>query len=354
VAARIINADQKAQVLKKPALKAQLDHLEETQSLLTKISADIESSVTAKITEKLTEQFEKEKAEAAELAKADQKKKFLSLSMFLRLVADRRAEGADPSVDQNAALEAVLAVCFGGDEDAVSTMEKLVIGVDEKVVGVTGEQLSATFAQLKEDSEAHMSELARQAAETAADATEEASTDPTIANIAATETAAGDKELESTDATPAVATETNGVHPPAQPVPSVEDNDQDDAPEAQDEPAPVPSAPGAEAAVEELKFPAPTHTASWADDHPEPAAQVLSPTLVSVIVQSNTGMQGPPATDADDGFTAVQRNKPRNEGWRGRGRGEWRGKGGRGDGRGRGRGGGRGGMPHRAPRRDDA
>jgi hypothetical protein len=273
VADRIINADQKAQILKKPALKEQLAQLEEKQSLLAKMAVDLESVVTAKVTEKLTEQFVKEKAEAAELAEADLNQKFLTLSMFLRFVADRRAEEADPAMDQNAALETVLAICFGGDEDAVVAMKKLVDGVQEHVVSSSGEKLASTYATLKVDSENHMKELAKAARKQAETAASYTTPDPTIENIAATEIAAGDKELLNTDPAPAVVPETNGVHPPAEPA-SEEENDKNDSSVTQEEPAQVTNAPESEDAAEKPSFPALTHTTSWADDHPEPAAQV--------------------------------------------------------------------------------
>jgi len=238
------------------------------------MAADVESTVTAKLTEKLTENFEKEKAEAAQRADAEQKEKFMVLSQFLRLVADRRSEGADPTIDQNAALESLLATFFGGDQEAVSAMQKLVDGVDEAVVSTSGDVLEATFGTLKAAAEHHLEVLAyNTTAEIEGDAAAAATSDPTIANIAATEIAAGDKELSSSDPTPVVAAETNGVHPPAEPA-SDEEDYKNSSTAPQDEPARPPDAPETETAVEEPSFAPPKHAPSWADDHPEPATQV--------------------------------------------------------------------------------
>lgn len=106
-------------------------------------------------------------------------------------------------------------------------------------------------------------------------------------------------------------------------------------------------------------------TQSWADEQPEPAAEVgpVGPTRPAIVVRmdaANSVPQTSTSTPAEpnDGFYQVHRNRPRGDrdggergGWRGRGggrgSGEYRGRGGyRGDGsgyRGRGRGGPRGG-----------
>lgn len=96
--------------------------------------------------------LEKEKADAVrevkEKADADAKRtvrdNFLALSQFLRLAAARRAEEADPTLDENLALEGVLLAVYGGDETAVETMIKLVEGSEEKALNTAGEQLEST------------------------------------------------------------------------------------------------------------------------------------------------------------------------------------------------------------------
>lgn len=155
VAARILNNDQKAQILKKPALQSQLAQLEEQVAQYKKIDADYRARLEAekeKLKKDLVERLENEKADAVrevkEKAEADAKRavhdKFLVLSQFLRLAAARRAEEADPALDENAALEGVLLAVYGGDELAVGTMLKLVEGSEETTVGTGGEQLETT------------------------------------------------------------------------------------------------------------------------------------------------------------------------------------------------------------------
>ena len=155
VAARLLNNDQKAQILKKPALQSQLAQLEEQVAQYKKVDADYRARLTAekeKMEKDLVERLEKDKADAVrkvkEKADADAKHvvhdNFLVLSQFLRLAAARRAEEADPTLDENAALEGVLLAVYGGDELAVRTMLKLVEGSEETTVGTGGEQLETT------------------------------------------------------------------------------------------------------------------------------------------------------------------------------------------------------------------
>ncbi len=151
VAAKIINADQKAAHLKKPALQAQLFQLEEQLAQHKKI--DQESRVRLAEQEKaLALKFEKEKAEAvaqvAEKAKEDAitslRSNLLILSQFLRLAAARRAEDTDSGSDESMALEGVLLHIYSGDENAVANMMKLVQGADEQTRSTSGETLETT------------------------------------------------------------------------------------------------------------------------------------------------------------------------------------------------------------------
>jgi hypothetical protein len=155
VAAKIINADQKAQVLKKPGLLTQLAQLEEQLSQYKKVDLEYRARAATDKTElekSLTEKFEKEKADALAAAKdkaaGDINKtlhdSFLVLSQFLRLAAARRSEEADAHLDENLALEGVLLNIYSGDESAVSTMLKLVGGSDDQTRSITGEILTTT------------------------------------------------------------------------------------------------------------------------------------------------------------------------------------------------------------------
>lgn len=155
MAAKIINADQKTQVLKKPGLQAQLAQLEEQLAQYKKIDQEYRARVTtekAELEKKLTEKLEKEKADAVaeikEKAEADINKSIhdslLVLSQFLRLAAARRAEDADAGLDENLALEGVLLNVYSGDENAVATMVKLVKGAEEPTRSTAGEPLETT------------------------------------------------------------------------------------------------------------------------------------------------------------------------------------------------------------------
>jgi hypothetical protein len=123
------------------------------------VDADYRSRTEAEIERiqtSLTEKFEKEKADAIreieEKAEADLKRSqhdnFLILSQFLRLAAARRAEEADPTLDENLALEGLLLAVYGGDESAVSAMLKLAEGTDDLTQSTAGEQLQSTCKSL--------------------------------------------------------------------------------------------------------------------------------------------------------------------------------------------------------------
>lgn len=156
VASRKINADQKAQILKKPALQAQLIQFEEQLATYKKIDseykskaqadkAELEKSFSEKAKHNLSEALASAQAEAAALATKEQQANMLLLSQFLRLAAARRAdEDADPNADENQALEGVLLQVYSGDETAVAAMIKLTSGAEEPTYSVTGDPLTTT------------------------------------------------------------------------------------------------------------------------------------------------------------------------------------------------------------------
>lgn len=159
VSAKIINADQRAQRLKKPQLESQLTQLEEQLAQYKKVDEEYRSRAAAdkaSLEKSLSEKYEKDKAEAVseikDQAAADAEKTqhdgLLVLSQFLRLAAARRTEEADAGLDENMALEGVLLNVYTGDENAVSTMVKLIEGADEKTYSVTGEELETTCMYL--------------------------------------------------------------------------------------------------------------------------------------------------------------------------------------------------------------
>ncbi|KAK5660642.1 hypothetical protein OQA88_12005 [Cercophora sp. LCS_1] len=339
VASKIINADQKASLLKKPALQAQLAQLEEQLAQQKKIELEHRVRV-AEVEKTLTENFQKEKAsaiaevkdQAAAEAKATLHSNLLVLSQFLRLAAARRAEGEDTS-DEGQALEGVLLHIYSGDEAAVTAMLKLVGGSDEQTTGTNGEQLQTTFARVKELSVSYLYGEAPVEAE-AVEAKEGPQSDPTVANAGLTEIEEGSAEVLTNghSAEPSTADSAPSNADVADSAANAAGESQWDTPNDLTMSQEWVEVKAPEAESTEDATPAAPANASWADDHPE--------------------THEAPA-DPNDGFHQVQRNRGNREGgYRGRGeRGGYRGRGGgfRGDGRGRGRGrgGDRGGMASR-------
>ncbi|GAW15041.1 hypothetical protein ANO14919_044490 [Xylariales sp. No.14919] len=359
VEARIINADQRAQRLKKPQLEAQLAQYEEQLVQYKKVDEDYRSRSAADkvaLEKTLAEKFEKEKADAiaevTEKAAADSKQalhdSLLALSQFLRLAAARRSEEADASLDENMALEGVLLNVYSGDENAVSTMLKLIEGSSETTHSVAGDELQTTYGQVKAAATAYISpfvavDAAPETTEIVAELTAPVEADPTVVH-------AGLTEIDTTGATEPL---TNGhtESTPQSGVPTnaeVSDNAANAAAGSEwDGNNALSSSITQEGWVEVPRNPTETETGlsatpaaasnvqSWADDQPENQPE-------------NPPEQAPASTDANDGFHQVQRNRPRGHdrenGWRGRGRGDYRGghrghhegRGGRGRGRGRG------------------
>lgn len=147
VAAKIINQDQKAQILKKPALKAQLAQLEEQLTQYQKVNEQYRTQAVADKAE-WEKSLDKIKADAVTEAQAGFKKTthdhLLVLSQFLRLAAYRREEAKDPESDESQAIEGVLLAIYSGDDGAVSSMLKLVEGSTDQIWSVPGDQLQTT------------------------------------------------------------------------------------------------------------------------------------------------------------------------------------------------------------------
>ncbi|KAI0406940.1 hypothetical protein F4802DRAFT_555097 [Xylaria palmicola] len=352
VEAKVINADQRAQRLKKPQLEAQLAQYEEQLAQYKKVDEEYRSRAVAEksaLEKTLTDKFEKEMADAiselTEKAAADAKNSLhdslLALSQFLRLAAARRSEDADAGLDENMALEGVLLNVYSGDEQAVQTMLKLIEGSSETTRNVAGDELQTTYAQVKAAATDYISpftatEDAPETTEVAQESTTAVQTDPTIVH-------AGLTEIDSTGATEPL---TNGhaesaPHSATLTNADVSDSAANAAGESEwDTNTAMTASMTQEGWVEVPRDPAETETGltatpavatnvqSWADDQPEnPPEQVAA---------------------ATDGFHQVQRNRPRGHdresGWRGRSRGDYRGghrgnfegRGGRGRGRGRG------------------
>ncbi|KAH8820430.1 hypothetical protein F5884DRAFT_764064 [Xylogone sp. PMI_703] len=371
VAERKINADQKAQALKIPSLKANLTQLEEQIAQYKKFDqeykakaqaekAEIEKSLNERAAKELEEAVAAAKAEAVATAAQNQRKDLLLVSQFLRLAAIRRGdEEADANLDENKALEGLLARVYTGDDSAVTTMLKLIQGSDEQTASVTGEMLTTTYAEVKALSLAQAPPIYEATGETAEDTViaEESypvQTDPTVAHAGLTEI-----EVLPTSTT----NETQEPSREQSPVPqnaSIGDganaaaeanwDNTNDLSASQEGWVEIPrDAVETETGITATPA-AHANTQSWADDQPEHSAQ---------------HKPAPPA-NPNDGFHEVQRSRggrDRGDGqFRGRGRGRggdgYRGRGGyRGDGNGHrgrgGRGGPRGGGAPRG-RSDDA
>ncbi|KAI1438581.1 hypothetical protein GGR50DRAFT_638713 [Xylaria sp. CBS 124048] len=343
VDAKLINADQRAQRLKKPQLEAQLAQFEEQLVQYKKVDEDYKfRSVAEKaVLEKtLTEKFEKEKADAiselTEKAKANYQKSLhdslLILSQFLRLAAARRSEEADASLDANMALEGVLLNIYSGDEHAVSTMLKLIEGVSEVTTSVAGDELQTTYDQVKDAAVAYInpSPAAEAEAETEVETVPDA-TEPTLESTPAAEgdPAVARVDLAEVDTTRVVEPLTNGHTEPtpqygAPTNADVSDGAANAAAGSELDASNMSASIMQEGWVEVPRNPAETdnglaatpaaasNVQSWADDQPE-----------------NLPKQAPATTDANDGFHQVHRNRPRGDdregGRRGRGQGDRRG-----------------------------
>lgn len=155
VATRKINADQKAQILKKPSLQASLTQLEEQIAQYKKFDQEYKAKSQAEKSEfekVFTERASKELEEALKAAKAEahaafekeQKDNLLLLSQFLKLAAIRRGEDEAADLEESKALEGLLAEVYRGDGKAVAAMLNLIEGSSETVKSVGEEPLNVT------------------------------------------------------------------------------------------------------------------------------------------------------------------------------------------------------------------
>ncbi|PHH70497.1 hypothetical protein CDD80_5962 [Ophiocordyceps camponoti-rufipedis] len=362
VTSKIINTDQKAQILKKPALKSQLAQMEEQLSQLHKVHDHYR--LRAK-NERL--EWEKSLDKLKDEAVSEAQQKFdkslrghlLVLSQFLRLAAYRREEGKDHDSDESQAIEGVLLAIYTGDENAVASMLKLIEGSSDPILSVPGESLKTTFSHVRALAQEYKTPFYSEAAPaTEPEPDKEAAIEPPAASTAAplpeehiadspvvngqgqaepttngtVDDAPVDTKLPDDAAAAATTTQWEGEHDDGSmqgwvnlETPQIAVADKETAAGSDEMPATT------------------TNTRSWADEQPD---AVIEP---------------PPAYEANDGFHQVQRNRGRQErepGWRGRGRGEGRGRArgdgrGRGGGRGRGNGNGNGGGQWRPVRRNE-
>lgn len=150
-----INADQKAQILRKPQFEAFLAQFQEQLEQYKKFDqeykarsqtekAEFEKIHTEKASKDLKGAVEAAKAEAETTALKEQKDNLLLLSQFLKLAAIRRGEDEAAELEESKALEGLLAQVYTGDASAVSAMLNLIHGSKDVVTSVHGEALTVT------------------------------------------------------------------------------------------------------------------------------------------------------------------------------------------------------------------
>ncbi|KAJ0423864.1 hypothetical protein BJY00DRAFT_27676 [Aspergillus carlsbadensis] len=326
VAENKINADQKAQALKKPAIQSAIAQTEEQLTHYNELAAIYEqrlASQRAELEEAHKQEMEslQEKATTAkvpESPKEDIDQQLLSLSKFLSAAAALRHAGDDTS-PKSRAFEVVLYQVYGGSLDAVASMKKLIDGVDEQISSHDGETLDITYSQVKQHSED---------SPTAEEPTSESTpaTDPTTANAAYTELDDPAYVAAATDAA-APAVEAENIPPPPQ---TLVPDAANAVAEAAWEPHadPLASSTNTEGYVEIPRDPAETDTG-------------LQASIGNVNADVVTDASAEPVKVGGDDFKQVAHHQ-RQGSFRGRGPRRGRGDGQRGGGRGRGDGRGRG------------
>lgn len=155
VANRKINNDQKAQALKKPSLQASLTQFEEQITQYKKFdeeyqqrSASEKEQMKAAHSKDLDELRTSVKAEGATTSKQLLRGQLLTLSLFLRAAARRRAEEEAEISDETKAFEGVLLLLYGGDNDAVDAAAKLIEDATDGVPSTEGDILNVTCESL--------------------------------------------------------------------------------------------------------------------------------------------------------------------------------------------------------------
>lgn len=137
-------------MLKKPALQASITQLEEQIARYKEFAVHYEERLAAQKSE--SEKAHKAEldaaraaanAEAAETREKEFRSRLLSLSKFLCAAAAMRRSG-DETSSESRAFEGVLYQVYGGSNEAVESMVKLIGGVDENIASVEGEQLDVT------------------------------------------------------------------------------------------------------------------------------------------------------------------------------------------------------------------
>jgi hypothetical protein len=150
IADKKINTDQKAQALKKPTLQANVAQIEEQIAHFKEFAqhyedrlANQKSAMEKAHKEELNAFREKAVAEATKTRQKEFGDRLLALSRFLCTAAVMRQSGNETS-GESRAFEGVLFQVYGGSQEAVASMSKLIDGADEKVPSVEGGPLEFT------------------------------------------------------------------------------------------------------------------------------------------------------------------------------------------------------------------
>lgn len=151
MAEKKINADQKAQALKKPALQAQVTQIEEQIAQYKQFASHYEERLVSQKAaletahkEELEAIQQKAAAEAKESQDGKLRSQLLTLSQFLRTAATFRHATDEAAAAEGPAFEGVLFQIYGGTKEAVDSMIKLIDGSDEKITGVDEQLLDVS------------------------------------------------------------------------------------------------------------------------------------------------------------------------------------------------------------------
>lgn len=334
VAQKKLNADQKAQILKKPGLQAQVQQLEEQLQTFRNFAHELEEKF-AKEKAGLVEAHEaeiarvkKEALQEAEDVKAKAVEDGLRvITRFLHAAASKR-QSDDVESEEARAFEGALLLVYQGNDASLTTLKSLIYGTEEKVLDVNGEPLDYTFGQVKEASLQAGQDLVPQPSEEVDEGQvnnpvatdDEVQTDNTVAN-------AGLTELEDTTAIQTGAHQTEPVETEAAPVPE-QASTGDDAANAAAESSWDPQA----SAVTDTS----ANNDEWVQVPRDPAETEtgLAATPAAVHQSSNWAEEVGAAAAAEektaaenDGFEQVRRERGRGRGGRGGRGGEFRGRG---------------------------
>lgn len=145
-----INNDQKAQHLRKATLLSVVANAEEQIAHYKQFAAQYEERLVdqkAELTKAHKEELEAVRrnaiADATEASKNKSHRELYTLTKFLCGAATLRGQEGQDSIE-NQAFEGVLYQVYGGSQEAVTNMLKLIDGSDEKITSADGKELDFT------------------------------------------------------------------------------------------------------------------------------------------------------------------------------------------------------------------